>query len=239
MAFRPTDRGNMPSSSTDRQQHRDTKDISIYISQLLRHRLDFYDRYLKVQPTDSEDERRWKLNGFVFIDDLIRYRGHYKGRTDLTERQYAVITPDFIRDMVDNQLEKTGKIRTELSEDRNRIRALQGHRNGIRLQYGKIPAPKFAFHLTNETALEKIIGERQGIHLMGRDHVHMYKQLPTTLNPHDRKRTTILQINFPKDFECYDPGINNYIFSIVPSPAECIERKCTVKEYIANGYHFP
>lgn len=86
--------------------------------------------------TDCEEDRNLKLHGFARIEDIIHYRGSYRGQRDLTERQYALLTHEYIQELVENQIqshfnEKTGqweligKIRHELSEDRMKIRALQ------------------------------------------------------------------------------------------------------------------
>uniref|UniRef100_A0A915E2J7 Uncharacterized protein n=1 Tax=Ditylenchus dipsaci TaxID=166011 RepID=A0A915E2J7_9BILA len=93
--------------------------------------------------------------------------------------------------------------------------------------------------LTNENAAKQIIDQKQGLQLMGRDYIYMYKSLNAKiLNLNDRKRNIILLIHFPEGFICVQPYINNYIFSRAPISYNCIERKCTVQEFIDNGCNF-
>ncbi|KAI1703262.1 RNA 2'-phosphotransferase, tpt1 / kptA family domain-containing protein [Ditylenchus destructor] len=230
------------SSSTSR----DHKEISMKLTHLLRHDKQFYDRYFQLNGTETEAECDLKLNGFAKLDDLIAFRSNRRPRGGSDTK----LTKELIEKVVDCQQTRfhderageervIGKIRMEFNPERTHVRCLNGHSNGLRLDHSIVPAPSHAFHLTSEYAISKILGERQGLKLMGRDHIHMYKQLdPAILNPRDSKRNVILQINFPEDFVCKDPAVNNYIFSAVPIPCEFIERKCTLQEYINNGYRF-
>jgi RNA:NAD 2'-phosphotransferase (TPT1/KptA family) len=230
-------------SARDRQRC-----LSQLLTRLLRHDKRFYSLHLSPNVEGlSEDECELRQQGFAYIDNIVGYIRRERRTAEL----HNAVSHRTIKEVVANQAGDgpMGKIRMELDPSGMHVRALNGHANGVRLDYKRVhPLPVAAYHLTNDEALKSILsGERQGLHPMGRDHVHMVQELvPARLNPRDKKRNVILQVNFPREeselrrlgMECFDPGVNGYLFSRRPIPAEFLERRCTVEEYIRNGYKF-
>jgi len=221
------------SLSADRR-HQLSKQLAL----LLRHDKAFYAEFLRVEGGMSDEERQWRENGFAAVVDVVKFmqRGVEKGVRD-----------EMIVRIVESQ---TGKIRMELNPARTQVRALNGHSNGVCLPYRQVPPPPVAFHLTNDDALHYIIGKQQGLRTMTRDHVHMMRSLdPKRLSTRDKKRSVIVQVNFPVDDEeklqqlgveyLLDPEVNDYLFSRRPIPAELLQRRCTVEEYLKLGCKLP
>lgn len=74
-------------------------------------------------------------------------------------------------------IETNDKQRFELSEDRSRIRARQGHSVEVELDWPSVPPPEHLYHGTVERLLPTILSE--GLKPMWRHHVHLSTDVAT------------------------------------------------------------
>jgi putative RNA 2'-phosphotransferase len=74
-------------------------------------------------------------------------------------------------------IEKNGKQRFELSVDKARIRASQGHSVDVDLGYEEREPPAALYHGTSRSLLETLVAE--GLKKMSRHHVHLSADVAT------------------------------------------------------------
>ncbi len=122
----------------------DLKRVSKKMSYLLRHHPE--DAYLTM------DE-----NGWVSTRALLEYL------------IISHLAPDM--SVIEEVVADNNKKRFEFSEDKTRIRAVQGHSVAIDLELEATEPPVMLFHGTARNFMHLIV--RQGISRMGRNHVHL------------------------------------------------------------------
>lgn len=94
------------------------------------------------------------------------------------------------RGQLDHIVATSDKKRFAFSDDRQRIRASQGHSVEVDLQYEPTKPPELLYHGTAERFLDSI--RRQGLVKMERHHVHLSADRATTLQVGARRGRPVL-----------------------------------------------
>ena len=97
--------------------------------------------------SDLPDEQGW-----ISVEDLVSRFGY---------------TEQGLKQIVAND----AKHRYEFSEDYNRVRALYGHSNHVRIQWEKVEPPVTLYHGTAKRFLDSIL--KDGLKTMDRNYVHL------------------------------------------------------------------
>jgi putative RNA 2'-phosphotransferase len=128
------------------------KRISKFLSLILRHQPQLIGIEL--------DERGW-----ANVDELIKRANEHGHHLDLAMLNYVVDTND--------------KKRFVFDENRQKIRASQGHSVAVELGYEAQKPPEILYHGTGEKSMHAIL--RTGIEKRGRQHVHLSRDRETAV----------------------------------------------------------
>lgn len=119
------------------------------------------------------------------------------------EKKGLVITKAQLTEMVKNN----GKQRFEISGDKNRIRAVQGHSIGVDLDLEAQEPPEFLYHGTVSKFIPSIMAI--GLNKGSRDYVHLSKDVETASNVGARRgKPIILKVAAAK---AHREGINFFV----------------------------
>lgn len=113
--------------------------------------------------------------------ELIGIELDQQGWVDVTVliKQLNVHDTSIDRELLDHVVETNSKKRFAFSEDKNYIRASQGHSVSIALGYPPQTPPDILFHGTGEKSVASILS--MGLQKQGRQHVHLSQYTQTAI----------------------------------------------------------
>ncbi len=147
-----------------------TKNISKFLSLLLRHKPETIGLTL--------DEQGW-----ASVDELLSKLEQNRKGISFEELGYVV--------------ENNNKKRFTFNEDQSKIRASQGHSLKLDLGYTAIEPPEFLYHGTATRFIESI--EKTGLEKRNRHHVHLSAELATAKDVGGRHGKPVILIVKSKD----------------------------------------
>jgi putative RNA 2'-phosphotransferase len=141
----------------------DTKNISKFLSLVLRHAPETIKLSLDV-------------NGWADVDELLKQCNAFQKKLDFETLEYVVETND--------------KKRFAFNDDKTKIRASQGHSVTVDLDIKPVIPPDVLFHGTVEKFLEAI--KKEGLQKMSRQHVHLSKDIETATKVASRRGKPVI-----------------------------------------------
>lgn len=161
-----------------------------------------------------------------YMSFLLR---HNPGEENLSMDRYGWVSTkkliyalDISMEDLDKIVETNSKKRFELSKNKAKIRACQGHSVDILLGLSPVEPPEFLYHGTSEENKMGIITE--GISKMKRNHVHLSPDTETALEVGKRHGEPIVLTIRTK--EMYEDGIKFY----------CSKNGVWLTEFVAPRY---
>lgn len=151
---------------------KETTSISKFLSLVLRHQPQLIGITL--------DEQGW-----VRVDELLEHTHRY-GKT--------ITTP-----MLNYIVETNAKKRFAFSEDKQRIRASQGHSVDVELGYLPQIPPEFLYHGTGSQSVESIL--KAGLERGSRQHVHLSADIDTAVKVGSRHGKPVVFNVFSGDMD--------------------------------------
>jgi putative RNA 2'-phosphotransferase len=148
-----------------KMNEKQVKSISKYLSLILRHQPDVVGIKL--------DE-----NGWADVEELIERINNKRPQLKLN------------LEVLDHVVETNNKKRFAFSEDKNSIRASQGHSVKIDMQFEAIDPPAFLYHGTATRYVNSI--RKQGLQKRGRQHVHLSAERETAMNVGSRHGVPVI-----------------------------------------------
>jgi putative RNA 2'-phosphotransferase len=131
---------------------KETTRISKFLSLVLRHQPQLIGINLNEQ-------------GWVNVDELLQK----------AQQHGQLITPEVLNHVVETNAKK----RFAFSDDKQQIRASQGHSVGVALGYGPQVPPNVLFHGTGSQSVESIL--KTGLEKRSRQHVHLSADIDTAI----------------------------------------------------------
>jgi putative RNA 2'-phosphotransferase len=169
----------------------DLAKISKYFSYLLRHKPEEIGLELDDQ-------------GWAFVDELIEKSTDY----------------ELSKELIDVVVETNDKQRFELSDDKLKIKANQGHSINIDLDLKPITPPQFLLHGTAERFLDSI--KKDGLQKQKRHHVHLSESIAVAESVGKRYGKLVLlrvaaQEMADAGFDFYRTANNVWLVDTVPA----------------------